>query len=697
MAMKQKPLRPPQPKVSNAEAEKEGMLIDLSPSDSLSINSNRQMAMSQTPSMNISLLDTPIDIPTENMDTNTATDITYETKLEPPPYQSPPTYINTLGINTQSDNNYTLNNTQQFDPFDTSFIGNETAASTSSSSGIYRYGSNITRPQTKSNTSQSIITEAITKHSNQNGAIAKPKIMTNQLDTLVMNTMASLSPRNSLKNLSTLVNTDVKSNYSMTTNNLAQWNSRSQLNASQLSNGAEVAADANTSSVTAGSSDESIVYNENVDQSLSDSLKVNLSSLTIDESINSSLNTPKKLDKAFYAELEKEIYKNESSAASLIVNTSQTYAGHGSNKENSVSTMPSEIYDRRNTSNTNTTLDTLHLNKVQNLSPRPQKYTMTKSINQEIAQNNRSHYESTSMNYNYQHNNAAAVSIKNYAHIPYQFQKQNNTDCVSATNSSAVSGSSSNTATIDTNSVINQIWFEQQNASGTTVATPSIQDSPRKQVHQIGGIHQYGNIPATEKIHNFVAISNRAPNNQQINDLTRQVNNIYSSVSGDVYGSVAGDLYSSVASDRYGSIAGDIYETVMPPAQSVYGSIPRNSAIYGNSSGITIPSMQPVLYDEVANEELLRPHRPAPVVPLMQNLSAQQIQRRLERERQQQQQLYGNLSGNSAVTTENQKVIALMREIGDEATQDDALLALQSANWDHSIAIRHFKIEQLVR
>lgn len=97
---------------------------------------------------------------------------------------------------------------------------------------------------------------------------------------------------------------------------------------------------------------------------------------------------------------------------------------------------------------------------------------------------------------------------------------------------------------------------------------------------------------------------------------------------------------------------------------------------------------------------MLRPHRPAPVVPLGGPiLSAQQIQRRLERERiqqhqQQQHQVYGNLPG---ANSEAQQVAALMREVGEDATHDEALLALQSANWEMSVAVRQFKIERLVR
>lgn len=63
-------------------------------------------------------------------------------------------------------------------------------------------------------------------------------------------------------------------------------------------------------------------------------------------------------------------------------------------------------------------------------------------------------------------------------------------------------------------------------------------------------------------------------------------------------------------------------------------------------------------------------------------------------QQQQQQQLYGNFpSANS----EAQQVAALMREVGDDATQSEALMALQSANWDITMAVRHFKIERLVR
>lgn len=106
----------------------------------------------------------------------------------------------------------------------------------------------------------------------------------------------------------------------------------------------------------------------------------------------------------------------------------------------------------------------------------------------------------------------------------------------------------------------------------------------------------------------------------------------------------------------------------------------------------------------------MRPHRPAPVVPPGgHQLSAQQIQRRMERERQQQQQpqqpmlqqpppqqpqIYGNFPSEA---NDAQQVAALQRDCGDDATQGEALQALQASNWDHALAIRFFKIERLVR
>lgn len=61
---KTKPQRPPQPKMTN-EPSKEGLLIDISPDDILSVSPQHTP---RPDSRNISILDEPIDIPEGNSD-----------------------------------------------------------------------------------------------------------------------------------------------------------------------------------------------------------------------------------------------------------------------------------------------------------------------------------------------------------------------------------------------------------------------------------------------------------------------------------------------------------------------------------------------------------------------------------------------------------------------------------------------------
>lgn len=636
-----KPSRPPQPKVTNSE--KEGMLIDLSPSDS-TLNSSGQLAMSQTPT-NVSLLDAPIDVPTDNSSFDLS-DVRIETsRLEPPPYQYPPTYMNTLSL-SQSDNNAAATSFASFqhpshhsDPFDTSYISddNPNLAVNSGTSlnavynniqttSAYRYTAGIEK---NVQTHRNAVTDG--KQNNSNGAIAKQKPLTlsSDLDNMVMNTMASLSPRNSVKSLS-FGNSTTDNKYS---NNL-QWNPSTQ----------HIASD---------------IMDSNNSESLNDSLRVNLSALSLDDSINNSATTPKKLDKSLYTDLEKEIYKSESTSASVNVNTSQNYDRISLGKENSVSAIPSEIYERHASNSA------LSLNKVQNASPKPVKQTnaMTKSTNQEMAQVHRNPYE---IPLNFTQN--AITSVKNYSSSAYPYAKQNNVETTVTTSSSSTSSSVN-----DTTAVINQIWFEQQTAKDVNV------HSPRKSFYSNLSNVTQPSVVGPEKNHNFVAISNRPPS--MIQNETKQLNtNLYSSVAGDFYSSVAGDFYDSVPTNN---------------PSALYVSLPRNhlNSTYANES-----QKVPVIYDEVSNDELLRPHRPAPLAP--PPLSSQQIQRRLEKERQNQlqQQIYGNLAaGTASGMIESQKVLELMQEIGDDATQIEATQALQAVGWDHALAVRHFKIERLLR
>lgn len=342
------------------------------------------------------------------------------------------------------------------------------------------------------------------------------------------------------------------------------------------------------------------------EESLSDSMNVNLSQLTLEDSFTNK-STPKKLDKAFLAELEKDIYKNEASAVSLNVNNSNsTYSMQSLNKENSVSS----IYDK--------TMPDKMFNTLSPQRPAKTSNCLQKSVNRP----------------NYDFNNLYSnTSTKNYTSTSNIQEKPNNLQTSNYT---------------DTNSLVNQIWMET-----------AVNSSPS---------NIYGNIP---KSHNFVAVSNRP--------VTDDSRNFYNSVPGDIYSSVIYEPISQIS--------------LTNPSSSIYGTVPRNdNGIYNNIN-------QSAIYDEVAGEELLRPIRPAPGLPGVQ-LSAQQIQRRIEK-----QQLYGNVSGStlsSAVSgsmlnlNESQKITALMVELED-AVEDEARAALQACNWDHNLAIRHFKVERLFR
>lgn len=90
-----KPARPPAP----VQQPQEGILIDLSPEEIRSMNKTLQSQASlPKPSASFSLLDEPIEVPTEVFE---------DQQSMPPPYPMPPQYLNTNSMN---------------DPFDTTHI-----------------------------------------------------------------------------------------------------------------------------------------------------------------------------------------------------------------------------------------------------------------------------------------------------------------------------------------------------------------------------------------------------------------------------------------------------------------------------------------------------------------------------------------------------------------------------------------------
>ncbi|XP_016978779.1 activated CDC42 kinase 1 [Drosophila rhopaloa] len=196
-------------------------------------------------------------------------------------------------------------------------------------------------------------------------------------------------------------------------------------------------------------------------------------------------------------------------------------------------------------------------------------------------------------------------------------------------------------AAATTQSVVNRIWYEQVASTSSEYYAQPPSEQPEEQIYQ--NHHQQ----QQESNHSFVAISNR------------------------------------VVAPRTNA-----YDAVAPSTavSTYYGQVP-------NGSGA-------VLYDEVTQDDYLRPTRPAPLAP--PPLSAQQIQRRMEKMRvQQQQQLEGAHQLYAPVPSdfgrEQEKLQQLMQDLGSSAVEQDVRNALRAASGDVALATRHYKIDQLAR
>lgn len=672
------PKRPPQPKLDLNKKEKEGMLIDLSPPQQQDMDA----ASSGTFLSSANIMDAPIDVPTEDFGTEEAADVFgsgSDNKPEPPPYQSPPTYMNTAYQMTQTVANYSANSSSEpnqygnLDPFDTSHVMSpkKRLSNYNSIPSAHRYSadalkvdnSNFIRNQIQPTTSGS-------NASKTNGASLRPYQSTavSQLDEMIQNKIASLSPKGSHTSLTE--HGSKSSSPSLIQSNLTM-NTETQLSYSS----------------------ENVYSNANAhEDKLSDSLRVNLSSMTLNDTgdnidaqpnvtaaaapVSSENAIAGTLDRAFLAELEKEIYKNDISVSNLNVNTPQSSNYSSMNaKDSTVSTIKSDVYGQssvnwlQNDTGTATpsSSSSASTNAYQSIGTTPsQTQSPAKYTNESIKMTN---FESaTNMTMN---------------------KKLYNTD-VGATASS-----------ISPKPIVNQI------ASNHMTAATNNSNQPIYNNHVTA--NALANSYGFDQTHNFVAVSNRpmSANVQSHSNLLRAnnpSNNIYNSVTSEIYGSVAGE---------------NVYDIVATPhsanASIYYGmtNVSRNDDYYQDIQN-NDPHPQTVIYDEVADDDLLlKPHRRAPTVPPV--LSAQQIQRRLERaQKEQQQQVYGNLESSNLYANNGfvgghsnhskyeevgqsyqQKINSLMKE--QEATEEEAKAALHASNWDHNQAVRNFKTARLLR
>lgn len=612
---KNRPLRPPQPhNLPQGSSSAEGILIDLSSpgEDAGSVASLPVTTTGAVSRQFTSILDEPIDVPTEgDQQQHQQQELPEQNlplqypampqvqedlqpqpaRLQPPPYQMPPKYTNTMSFNDEV--------SPEPDPFDTrpftmeSHIASNATSDYESgpSSGVSsrELMASIKRQQTLDVAKPSMPTTSVAVYGNVNrGAISK-----------------------------------IDSNYGKVTD-FSELSS--SLMASMNSSAPNTSGDSSYGSA----------------QGLNDSMDVNLSGLTLDTSDTSVLNlTPKKLDKTFLAELEKDIYKNDTNSS---VNHSQAYVAKSNTKDGSV-------------------------NQLSSLMSSLSKYESSAAI---YANGGQAMGAGASKNLNanlhqiYANNSAVAASEC--------FQRKN----YESTQSMLSPKKQNNAQSTDTSSVVTQMWMERNAA--TSLSSNEL---------------TYGNVPnqTSQKSHNYVAVSNRplsriqndtrlygsSPNVNSINLIAQQLQQ--QSATGPQPAVPLQNIYNSVynGNDVYSTIGSDIYDTVAATPASYYERIPSQSQqpqqLYNNVNNCQL-QQQPVIYDEVSNDDLLRPIRAAPAAPL----SAQQIQRRLDRLAQQEQQ-----------------VVALMVELGEEANEEEARDSLAAVNWDHTLAVRHFKIERLCR
>uniref|UniRef100_A0A182K9Z5 non-specific protein-tyrosine kinase n=1 Tax=Anopheles christyi TaxID=43041 RepID=A0A182K9Z5_9DIPT len=576
-----RPPRPPQPQQSAATTE--GILIDLSsPNDDSTFGgAGTSGAAPVTVRQVTSILDEPIDIPTEGEDPfgahqpsqqhdqqlQVAAIAKYQSvspvpsvsvKLEPPPYQMPPKYSNTYGI--VHDSMLNLSIATEPDPF---------APQQQQQQPQYQ-------PQHQKQ--ETIVTSDY--ESGPSSSISARDLMASikRQQTVEQQVPPPMAVYGNLRGSVSNIN----SNYGRVGTDLEGLTADML---SSLNNGA-----GGSGLSSPGSRD---MYNDSLEVNVSGSGNVTGNGLASPYGGSTAhLNvTPKKLDKSFLAELEKDMYKQEPAAGNSM-NSSVAYAARNSAKDISLSK-----YD----TTANLAMSQIYANQANSIA-------LAASLQQQLM----------------------------------------------------LSPKKQNIVQSDTNSLVQQLWAERNNV---TTAAPPLADS----VLQL----QPPTQSSPQKSHNFVALSNGVAPLQYGSTMSLSGPNIYSSV-----------YNGSIASDVYQTVGGDLYDMVAPTPASMYERVPTQQ-IYNNVGHQATPTTTnttintAAIYDEVSNElSDLRPIRPAPSAPL----SAQQIQRRLDRLAQQDQQ-----------------VANLMLELGDEANEEEARNSLEAVNWDHTLAVRHFKIERLCR
>ncbi|XP_055373158.1 activated Cdc42 kinase Ack [Condylostylus longicornis] len=687
----QKPVRPPQPKSASSKShiQQEGILVDIS-SENNGSNKNQNLSINNTEenlstSLNaLCILDAPIDVPTEGEISedyafSSITSVSHSpSRQEPPPYQMPPTYSNTIEMNFQLSNmndSYRMGNSV---PRETRSQESVAKIQTAEQNALSMY-SNIAKSQDIAPQNENYVANSSSK-----GAISKQQIYSNSPGI-------KKSPNyNVVSNLHQ--SQQQFPNYNIDLSSLANEETSSSVNETDQNSEISELNMENVSRLNINQNERI----ENVQKQRNDSMSVNLSNATLEDSLSTDINSDnceKKLDESFIAELEKDLYKTDKNLH--LINSTQALPIKEDIYKNTL------IYNENINSN-------LNVQKNSNQPSEPSIILQPKIQNtcQEVARYASSNqiYQNSSLQDQHQNIPKDNYSTTNFEQPSGLLQKQLNVQQQQNHNQNISA----------TNILINKIWYE------TTQGLSSEQQHAQSQFGSINSIPeqiyqnaasqiQFSSQSTTPvKNHNFVAISNKPINTSSNTTST----NVYQKTT---------NFYNSIPGDNVSVYGSDFYDIVAPTPSSYYGQVPITSSTQNlaqttstNATAVASNNAQSVIYDEVSVDDFLRPHRPAPLAP--PQLSAQQIQRRLEKMKyhqqqqqqqqhqsqqlQQQQQLQqtGIYENAEKIQAENAQVLSLIKDIGDPTlTDSEARSALIANNWDHNLAIRHIKIDKLLR
>lgn len=464
------PKRPPQPQLANYEKkEQEGMLIDLTSPQQKDVNISSMMSRVVFDSINdFSILDAPIDVPTEGYPDAVRLFNNDSSKPEPPPYQSPPTYMNTFGLNKLT-SALASNKYGNLDPFDTSHIGMQSSTAVSS----------CPLPTADDNLNNFNHSQMQICRYKDSCYMSRPRPnVTSGIDDIIQNKLESMSPKCS--------------------QTLRFLNAGSELN--------------NDTTKQMNQSDDNSTSKVLDSSGMSESLKVNLSLLTLndtDTENHSLISAEPKLDKSFLAELEKEIYKNGSGVSNVNVY---------STKSNEYATM--------NEKKGKSVLDSLNW------------------LKNDFSTNS----DATAQLFQQKNGTASIQSPAKYNNEP--IEPKNLTMCKESYNLELSSAESN---------AIHAPTKGQMDASNETVSTVKSSNQAVYTNHTVAGTHcnNSTSMEPLEQKYNFLTSAN-------------YVGGTYS-VSSEIYGSVAGmNMYDVVASNN-----SNYYQTIQPndPQSVIYDEV----------------------------------------------------------------------------------------------------------------------------